>query len=309
MAHTIIGSGVYNYDVINKCEYPNGFVVGKRNKSVIQHVASEVGGTCGNVMCILANMGWDAFPQAQLDVSEQGYQIAEDLDDYGCDTRFVENIPNGGTTICECTHKLDNKKGEHKMSVRCFNGKGSPFVSRKQLRARDEVPMFLNRLDFVPDFYFFDQAEAGPRAIADALSSKGTLIYFEPENDRDTRKFLSAVEQSDIIKFSGERIPDVSFTDQFSGRLFIQTKGAEGIQFRLSTGEWQLVPPVPVDNVVDWEGAGDWTTAAFINAIANRDIHRINQLNHKIICECLAEAQVIAAKSIGYMTPKGMINQ
>ena len=62
----IIGSGQYNYDIIKLREYPNGFVVGKRNTYVAKTLIEEVGGTCGNVMCILANLGWDARPQVKL---------------------------------------------------------------------------------------------------------------------------------------------------------------------------------------------------------------------------------------------------
>ena len=32
--------------------------------------------------------------------------------------------------------------------------------------------------------------------------------------------------------------------------------------------EWKKLPGIPNDNVVDTEGAGDWTTAAIINGIA-----------------------------------------
>ena len=61
--NTIIGSGQYNYDIIKVREYPDGFITGKRNPYNETIIAEEVGGTCGNVMCMLAHLGWDGMPQ------------------------------------------------------------------------------------------------------------------------------------------------------------------------------------------------------------------------------------------------------
>jgi hypothetical protein len=46
----IIGSGVYNLDIILRRSYPDGFVLGRRNLFVDTIHSEEVGGTCGNVM-------------------------------------------------------------------------------------------------------------------------------------------------------------------------------------------------------------------------------------------------------------------
>ena len=58
----IIGSGQYNYDIIKVRDYPDGFTTGKRNPYTETILTEEVGGTCGNVMCMLAHLGWDARP-------------------------------------------------------------------------------------------------------------------------------------------------------------------------------------------------------------------------------------------------------
>lgn len=51
--YTIIGSGQYNWDIIKLLKYPDGFNIGKRNPFVEETLIEEVGGTCGNVMCML----------------------------------------------------------------------------------------------------------------------------------------------------------------------------------------------------------------------------------------------------------------
>ena len=175
----------------------------------------EVGGTCGNVMCILAHLGLDTYPQASLDESPEGFKIKADLERYGCDTLFVTNTPDGGTTLLRVTHRR--------------NPDGTPKIS-------------------------------------------------------------------DIVKFSGENIPDASFADAFDDKLFIQTRG----------GEWKALPPVFNDHVVDTEGAGDWTTSAIIYGVA-RTGKRFADLDENDIVQILSAAQHYASESVAFMGPKGNI--
>ena len=106
---TCMGAGNYTLDVIIQREYPNGFVVGKRNKFEEKILKMEIGNTCGNVMTMLPYLGVKTFPIAKFDVSPQGYQMKRDMKAYGADVRFVSNTLNGGTTILRCMHKLDNQ--------------------------------------------------------------------------------------------------------------------------------------------------------------------------------------------------------
>ena len=117
-----VGSGIFNLDTIVVREYPDGRA-GKQFTEKV--VAEEVGGTCGNVMCLLSEFGLETYPQACLDDSPQGKKIASDLESYGCDMRFVTNTPDGGTTLLRVTHKK-NPDGSPKISVRA----GSPGGSR-----------------------------------------------------------------------------------------------------------------------------------------------------------------------------------
>lgn len=232
MKKTCLLSGNFALDTIVTREYPNGFVIEKANK-YIEKVATEcVGNTCGNVATILPYLGVRTYPIGHFDLSEQGLQIKNDLQRYGADIRFVENSKNGGTTLLRCTHKRDKATGEHVTSFRATSP-GSRFPKRRFIRVRDEAPAFVENLDFVPDIFFFDAAEAGLRYIACELRLRGSLVYFEPESDADKKKFLKAVEVSDIVKFSHEKVNDLSFVEQYKDKLFIRTMGAEGLEFNL----------------------------------------------------------------------------
>ena len=307
MKKTCLLSGNFALDTIVTRDYPNGFVVGKANKFTETVVTECVGNTCGNVATILPYLGVQTFPIGHFDLSEQGLQIKHDLQRYGADVRFVENSENGGTTLLRCTHKRDKMTGEHTTSFRATSP-GSRFPKRRFIRVRDEAPVFVEKLDFVPDIFFFDAAEAGLRYLASELRQRGTLVYFEPESDADKKKFQKAVEVSDIVKFSHEKVTDLSFVNHYTDKLFIRTMGAEGLEFNLLGQGWVKVAAVPNDNVVDWEGAGDWTTSQFIACLCERDILSVAQMTIDSVKECLQIACKTASRSVSYLGSKGMID-
>ena len=307
MKKTCLLSGNFALDTIVTRDYPNGFVVGKANKFTENIIAESVGNTCGNVAAILPYLGVQTFPIVHLDQSEQGYLIKNDLQRYGADVRFVQNSANGGTTLLRCTHKRDKMTGEHTTSFRATSP-GSRFPRRRFMRVRDEAPAFMENLDFVPDIFFFDAAEAGLRYLASELRKKGTLVYFEPESDADKAKFLKAVEVSDIVKFSHEKVGNLDFVAQNSDKLFIRTMGAEGLEFNLCGQGWVKIDPVPNDNVVDWEGAGDWTTSQFIACLCEKDMLSVAQMTVESVRRCLEVACSTASRSVSYMGSKGMIS-
>ncbi len=307
---TCMGSGNFTLDIIIQREYPEGFVKGKtRNKFEDKVVLEELGGTCGNVMCMMGYLGWNVYPQVQFDLHPEGYKMKEDLERYGCDTRFVENIEKGGSSTVKCTHKLNKDTGEHEISFVQGSAGGSRFPRRKQLRVRDEVPAFLEALDFVPDVFFFDVLEAGPRALAQGLRAKGTLVYFEPESEKDRSKFIKGVEVSDIVKFSGERVTDISFCSDYSDKLFIQTLGADGLRFSLCGREWVKVDAVPVEKVVDWEGCGDTTTSVFLTELGKRGQLKVSEMTEEVVREALSAACRQAAVCAQYLSSKGWIHE
>ena len=304
---TCLLSGNFALDTIVTRDYPNGFVIGKSNKFTETIVTETVGNTCGNVACMLAHLGVQTFPIAHLDLSEQGHKIKEDLQRYGADVRFVENSAKGGTTLLRCTHKRDKMTGERATSFRATSP-GSRFPKRRFLRARDEAPAFMANLDFTPDIFFFDAAEAGLRYLADELRQRSTLVYFEPESDADKSKFLKAVEVSDIVKFSHEKVSDTSFTARHTDKLFIRTLGAEGLEFNLRGQGWVKIDPILNDNVIDCEGAGDWTTSQFIACLCEREILSITQMSVDSVRECLEVACEVASQSVSFLGSKGMID-
>ena len=305
--NTIIGSGQYHWDIIKVREYPEGFITGKRNPYNEKTLTEEVGGTCGNVMCMLAHLGWVAMPQIKLIDNEEGHKLAASLNDFGCDTRYVSFSGNGGFSGLMCTHRKNRNTGEHELGVRGFGPNGSLFRKITELRARDEVPVFLDTITEAPDAYFFDHNEAGPREIAKGLRSRGTLIYYEAENNRDEKKFIKSIEVADIVKFSDENVPDTSFTKNYKDKLFIQTMGAKGLRFMLNGGNWVHLKPHKVDNVVDWEGCGDTVSAVFLNELGKMGFPKVSDLTEAQVEKALSAASEKAALNTQFYGSKGWI--
>lgn len=125
--------------------------------------------------------------------------------------------------------KYDLEKAQHGIVVLDEIDKNASREAGKFLRARDQAPAFVEKLtsEFIPDFYFFDSPAAGHRYIARELRTMGTTVYFEPSGI-STKADMESVSRSDIIKFSDENVPDVSFADVFKNKLFVQTCAKTG---------------------------------------------------------------------------------
>ena len=270
-------------------------------ETIYQHV----GGTAGNVMSILAWMGWHTLPAARLDDSEVGLQLRADLESYGCDTRYLTNTPDGGTTILDIIHKT-GRDGKPKTAYMAHSPRGGRFVNHRFWTLKQAQALF-DSLDQMPDVFFFDRCAPGNILLAELLHERGVLVYYEPNEPVD-RNFLRAVAASDIVKFSNERHADVSFTDGFTDKLFIQTMNQEGLRYRLRGGEWEQLAPVWNPDAIDGEGAGDWTSSTFINALGKHGLPQVSDLEESVLKECLMEAQRVASESVSYIGAKGLIH-
>ena len=292
---TCLGAGTFPLDNL-MMKHADGSV-----ETIYQHV----GGTAGNVMSILAWMGWHTLPAARLDDSEVGLQLRADLESYGCDTRYLTNTPDGGTTILDIIHKT-GRDGKPKTAYMAHSPRGGRFVNHRFWTLK-QAQALLDSLDELPDVFFFDRCAPGNILLAELLHECGVLVYYEPNEPVD-RNFLRAVAVSDIVKFSNERHPDVSFTDGFSDKLFIQSMNQEGLRYRLRDGEWKQLAPVWNPDAIDGEGAGDWTSSAFINALGKHDLPPVSDLEESVLKECLMEAQRVASESVSYIGAKGLIH-
>ena len=263
-----LGSGSIHHESVIARRYPDG--PARRDRFVDTLVREDVGGTCANVMCILARYGVEAYPQACLDESPEGLLIKTELERYGCDTRFVTNSPDGRTALVQVTRGMSYTGALDVISQTVFKD-GNQDPGGRFLSEEDQAPQLV--LDITsecpPDFYFFDVPAAGHLYVASYLKRvSGTVVFYELTGELTTDA-RCAVAASDIVKFSGDRIPDTAFTEAFTDKLFIQTFGADRIRFKLRNGSWRTVRPESDYPARNWDGAGDWMSAAFILGLVN----------------------------------------
>lgn len=291
---TCLGAGTFPLDNLQE-----------KNGKDVNVIYQHVGGTAGNVMTILAWYGWHTLPAARLDDSEVGFQLKADMEAYGCDTRLVSNAPDGGTTILDIIHKT-GRDGKPKTAYMAHSPRGGRFVNHRFWTLKQAQELF-DSLKEMPDVFFFDRCAPGNILLAQLFHERGVLVYYEPNEPVD-RNFLRAVAACDIVKFSNERHPDVSFSDAYDDKLFIQTLNQEGLRYRLRDAEWKKLDPVWNPDAIDGEGAGDWTSSTFIHALGQKGLPHVSDLRVSVLEDCLMYAQRVASESVSYIGAKGLIH-
>ena len=265
-----------------------------------------VGGTCGNVMMILAHMGWDAYPIVRLDGSKDTTRIKEDMDKHGVRLDYIIVDAEGKTpVIVQRNYVTEDGIMIHKFESR--NTKGRLFLDFKPLTIK-QADSILEQIDFVPKVFYFDKVAPAILRLASAFKERGSVIFFEPSSKGGSVKtFDQCVGVADIIKFSEQRINDYHPYDGLKDKLIIQTQGANGLNFRLNS-EWIHLEPAVNDHVVDTSGAGDWTAAALINELF-KEGHGVECLLKADLESVLNKAQVIGARSCSYEGARGMMQK
>lgn len=268
-------------------------------------VSYYVGGTCGNVMMILAHMGWNAYPIARLDGTKDTTRLLADMKRNGVHTDYVST--SDGKTPVIVQRNFINKDGVPTHRFESRNNMGRFYLDFKSLTMK-QADAVIERIDFVPKVFFFDRVSPAILKLATAFKEKGSVVFFEPSSrGGDVKRFNQCVEVADIVKFSDQRIKDYRQFDAVADKLFIQTQGADGLIYRLNSA-WTHLEPLHNDQVVDTAGAGDWTAAALINELyKDKERQEIFSFTPAAIAEALNAAQRIGAQSCSYEGARGMM--
>lgn len=287
----ILGAGLVSLDILMR-----GYE---------ETVSYKVGGTCGNVLMILAYMGWESYPVARLNGSEQSRMMLDDMRSHGVHTDFVSTLDDGATPII-IQHNIIDKDGNPTHRFTFQGNRGSLHLDYKPVMKKT-VMKVLENLQFLPSVFFFDRVNAATLTMAEYFKNRGSLVFFEPSAKAKPADFNKAVSYSDIIKFADQRIPDVGFTETYNDKLFIQTLGSKGLRFNLFCRGWKTLQPVPNNNIVDTSGAGDWTSATFLNEMSKAGIATVDKLTEDNVKQFLSKAQEKASQSCSYEGARGMM--
>ena len=291
-----VGSGLVTLDIVVDRESPDQYMV-------------RSGGSCGNVMTILAFLGWRTYPIASLGQDNAASMVLDDFALFGVDTSFITREETASTpTIIEGVRNSRNGSRTHSYSLHC------PQCGNYMLRYR-AIPQILtgrvvNEVGQAQVFYF-DRLSRGILDLARHYREQGALVVFEPSAIKDERLFNKAARLTHILKYSQERLSDVAgVLGDYAVPLEIQTLGREGLQYRRSTGKdqsasWQYMPAFRVSDVVDEAGAGDWCTSGIIHSLGRYGAASFWRTRSSGIGRALELGQALAAVNCRFKSARG----
>lgn len=285
---------MYRIPSIPSTEEPTCLGTGLVVLDVILHANSTkpeflAGGSCCNVLTILAYLGWRSFPIARLGCDVEGDRIIEDMRMWGVSDRFIKRDHEmHSPRIIQKIYAGDNPK--HSFSLRCVHGRWLPQQKSFRLDSLRHIE------NMIPpaDVFYFDRATPSSLKLARHQKEMGALVVFEPPKLLSNKNFKACLEISDILKHCF----DSELEDRQYPRppLEIQTRGKMGLRYRsnmLSQTEWTVLPAFSVSELVDAAGSGDWLTAGLIHALRHKDTW--SNITNEILQDALCYGQSLAA--------------
>lgn len=258
---TVMGTGLIALDVVVSDQRPGDRRV-------------YAGGTCGNAMAILSYLGWGSYPVSRLKSDAAGKQVAEDLRRWGVHLDFLRSRPATDTPIInQKIYRSPSGEPRHRFTFTCLDC-GSWLPGYRPI-TRTTATRVAARMK-PPEVFFMDRVSPGGIALAKACAAAGAVIVFEPSGMGEPRLFREALAVTHILKYSNERMNELSGLPEATGPLIqIETLGSEGLRYRTNRPkagetEWSAVPACTARSVADTAGAGDWCTAGIIHALGQR---------------------------------------
>ena len=264
---------------------------------------ASVGGSCGNVMAILAWLGWKARPIARLGSDATGSFIREELRGIDVDIKYLtEEAEIRSPVVLQRFAMARDGRRTHRFSLTCPScGRWLPryrpitFPQSESLICCDEKP----------NVFYFDRVSPAALGLAERARSEGALVVFEPSSIGDESKFQRAVDSCDVLKYSEQRlgyVPDLTLAA--SPKLIVETQGESGLRYRWAD-QWSHVEAFAVEEVVDAAGSGDWCSAILIHELGRSGARSFLNSTRRKIAKALELGQATAAVNCGFLSARG----
>ncbi|WP_020404493.1 PfkB family carbohydrate kinase [Gracilimonas tropica] len=294
---TCVGAGLVALDII---------LNGSKEKQPI----ISTGGTCGNVLSILAFLGWKTIPIARLGLNDASNKILEDLKKNGVDTTLVEASESGNTPII--IHRIIKKDNKitHRFEFKDPDN-GNWLPRYKPVLSKDVERIVNKNNEKSPRVFFFDKISRSTINFAKHYKKQGSVIYFEPSSyGRNLKMFNECLDVADILKFSEDRIDDHLEKKQ-KVPIEIITRGSQGIIYRYKRGTkssgWITQKAMKVLDFKDSAGSGDWCSAGIISLLFAEDKFNIKKLNGNSIDRAIRFGQVLGALNCMFDGARGLM--
>lgn len=292
----ILGAGLVALDLIVE-HRPNG-----------QTLSASGGGTCGNVLAILAHMGWSASWLGTVGSSGAGQIVRTEMERTGVHLHSVAECDSSPAPVF-AHHVRFSDSGEllqHWFSNEC------PHCARILPRyARPSDSWLRSQAHEVEraDIFFVDRLSAAVVELAATARSNGALVVYEPSATSDIPWLEDMLGIADVIKYSHERIAalgDARDRPKGNRALWIETRGREGLCWSRSdeSDRARVLPSVRNPRAIDACGAGDWFTSALLFGLAQTK-NKPADLGDGQLTQILGAASRLAAWSCGFLGARG----
>ncbi len=291
-----------------------GFIVLDVIRNSVGATATEkrfAGGSCGNVLTILAYFGWDANAVGRIGDDHAGRELIADLGKWGVETDLLQVEVGRGTPIIVQENYLDAKgRPRHRFSRACPVCGATLPAYRPLLTS--EAGAIAAKLPSHSVFYF-DRVAPGTLELAQKSRANGALVVFEPSGIKDERLFAECLSAAHVVKYANDRIEGVhDVVAKAKVPVEIETLGAKGLRLRVRRngrlGEWKDVPAFSAPELRDAAGAGDWTTAGLIHGLMTGGTS-VDQIVADADAVVLATrlGQALAALNCGFEGARGLM--
>lgn len=267
-----------------------------------------VGGSCGNVLSILSFLNFESFPIARLGDNDATDLIIEDLERWGVNSDFIEREDKGSTPII--IHRiLESPENEPKHRFEFKNPSNGKWLPSFRPVLAKNVESISKKLPKT-DVFYFDRVSRSSIELAKNAKNQGSLIFFEPSSNRETKQFEECLEICDVVKFSDERIK--SYKQDYKNiqtTLEIETSGKNGLNFRYKSDKWTNLDSFSIKKAVDTAGAGDWCSAGIIDYLISNTNSNIENLDNEEVFNALRYGQALGSLNCLFDGARGLMYQ
>jgi sugar/nucleoside kinase (ribokinase family) len=272
-------------------------------------VCSWAGGTCGNVLSILAYLGWDVYPIARMSDDPASERVRSDMARWGVKLDWANCAPATHTTIIVQEIRRDrNGRPTHRFSWACPHcGRWLPTFKAVTLDTIASVRPALIGISV----FFFDRLSRATLALAAEASAQGAVVAFEPSGKAAGKLMAEAVSLAHIVKYADERLVGLegAMAEEAATVIEVQTQGEQGLRYRHRLGKtvsnWISLDAVSAPRLVDTCGSRDWCTAGLLAELAAGGQDGLLRASANAVQAALRYGQALAAWNCGFEGARG----
>ena len=272
-------------------------------------VRSWAGGTCGNVLSILAYLGWDAYPIARMNGDVASDRVRADMKRWGVRLDWANCAPTAHTPmIVQEVRRSRDGRSDHRFSWSCPRcGKWLPPFKAITIDAVEKVkPAIVDA-----SVFFLDRLSRASLILAADASARGALVVFEPSSKSTDKLTAEAIALAHVVKYSDHRLAGIRgvMAGGSTVLLEVQTLGDQGLRYRhrlrRGVSRWMHLKAVPAPRLADTCGAGDWCTAGLIAKVTAGGQEGLRRAGARGVRAGLRYGQTLAAWNCAFEGARG----